>query len=43
MVAELAKQGLIASGGSPEVLRDLIAYDLEKWAKIIKAAGITAE
>src|SRR5262245_52153541 len=43
MVAELGKQGLIASGGPPEVLRDLIAYDLAKWAKIIKAAGITAE
>ena len=43
MVAELGKQGLIASGGPPEVLRDLIAHDLEKWAKIIKAAGITAE
>ena len=43
MVAELAKQGLIASGGLPEVLRDLIAHDLEKWAKIIKDAGITAE
>ena len=43
MVAELAKQGLIASGGTPEVLRDLIAHDLGKWAKIIKDAGITAE
>jgi len=43
MVTELAKQGLIASGGTPEVLRDLIAHDLAKWAKIIKQAGITAE
>jgi len=43
MVAELGKQGLIAAGGPPEVLRDLIAHDLEKWAKIIKAAGIKAE
>jgi tripartite-type tricarboxylate transporter receptor subunit TctC len=43
MVAELGKQGLIASGGPPEVLRDLIAYDLAKWAKIIKDAGIVAE
>jgi tripartite-type tricarboxylate transporter receptor subunit TctC len=43
MVAELAKQGLIASGGPPEVLRDLIVHDLVKWAKIIKDAGITAE
>jgi tripartite-type tricarboxylate transporter receptor subunit TctC len=43
MVAELAKQGLVASGGTTEVLRELIAHDLAKWAKIIKAAGITAE
>jgi tripartite-type tricarboxylate transporter receptor subunit TctC len=43
MVSELAKQGLIASGGSPDVLRDLIAHDLDKWAKIIKHAGIKAE
>jgi tripartite-type tricarboxylate transporter receptor subunit TctC len=43
MVAELAKQGLVASGGPPEVLRDLIAHDLAKWQKIIREAGITAE
>jgi len=43
IAAELGKQGLVPSGGPPEVLRDLIAHDLEKWAKIIKAAGITAE
>jgi len=27
----------------PEVLRDLIAHDYAKWARIIKEAGITAE
>jgi tripartite-type tricarboxylate transporter receptor subunit TctC len=43
LVAELAKQGLIASGGAPDALRDLIAHDFAKWARIIKAAGITAE
>ncbi len=43
MVAELAKQGLIASGGTPDALRELIAHDFAKWAKIIKDAGITAE
>jgi tripartite-type tricarboxylate transporter receptor subunit TctC len=43
MVAELAKQGLVSSGGTPEVLRDLIAHDLVKWQKIIREAGITAE
>ena len=43
MVAELAKQGLIASGGTPDALRELIAHDFTKWARIIKDAGITAE
>jgi tripartite-type tricarboxylate transporter receptor subunit TctC len=43
MVTELAKQGLIASGGTPDVLRDLIAHDVAKWQKIIRDAGITAE
>jgi tripartite-type tricarboxylate transporter receptor subunit TctC len=43
MVAELGKQGLIAAGGTSEVLRDLIAHDLDKWGKIIKEAGIKAE
>jgi tripartite-type tricarboxylate transporter receptor subunit TctC len=43
MVTELGKQGLVASGGAPAVLRDLIAYDHAKWAKIIMEAGITAE
>jgi tripartite-type tricarboxylate transporter receptor subunit TctC len=43
MVAELAKQGVIASGGTPDALRELIAQDFAKWAKIIKDAGITAE
>jgi tripartite-type tricarboxylate transporter receptor subunit TctC len=43
LVAELAKQGLIASGGTPDALRDLIAHDFAKWARIIKAAGIAAE
>jgi len=43
MVAELAKQGLNASGGTPDALGDLIAHDFAKWARIIKDAGITAE
>jgi tripartite-type tricarboxylate transporter receptor subunit TctC len=43
MVAELAKQGLVAAGGPPQVLRDLIAHDLVKWRKIIKDSGIAAE
>ena len=42
-VDELAKQGLVTAGGSPEVLRDLIASDMAKWRKVISEAGITAE
>ena len=43
MVASLAKQGLVVSGGGPEVLRDLIVKDRVKWAKVIADAGIKAE
>jgi len=43
MVASLAKQGLVVSGGGPEVLRDLIVKDRAKWAKVITDAGIKAE
>jgi tripartite-type tricarboxylate transporter receptor subunit TctC len=39
----LDKQGLIAIGGPPERLRDLVAKDLARWAKVVKEAGITAE
>jgi tripartite-type tricarboxylate transporter receptor subunit TctC len=43
MVASLAKQGLVVSGGAPEVLRDLIVKDRAKWAKVIANAGIKAD
>ena len=43
MIASLAKQGLVVSGGSPDVLRDLIVKDRIKWAKVIADAGIKAE
>ncbi len=43
MVSSLAKQGLIVSGGAPDVLRDLIVKDGIKWAKVIADAGIKAE
>ena len=39
----LEKQGLAAVGGSPERLRDLLAADLARWARVVKDAGITAE
>src|SRR4029078_7197365 len=38
MVSSLAKQGLIVSGGGPEVLRELIVKDGAKWAKVIADA-----
>jgi tripartite-type tricarboxylate transporter receptor subunit TctC len=39
----LAKQGLTASGGTPERLRDLIAAELKKWADVVGQAGIAAQ
>ena len=43
MIASLAKQGLVVSGGGPDVLRNLIVKDRIKWAKVIADAGIRAE
>jgi tripartite-type tricarboxylate transporter receptor subunit TctC len=39
----LEKQGLIARGGAPARLAELIARDQPRWAKVVKEAGITAE
>jgi tripartite-type tricarboxylate transporter receptor subunit TctC len=39
----LAQQGLIAIGGPPERLGELVQKDLARWAKVVKDAGITAE
>jgi len=41
--AVLDKQGLIALGGPPERLAELIARDRLRWAKVVRDAGITAE
>lgn len=40
---QLAKQVLQPIGGSPDDLRDLVARDLVKWDRIIKAAKISLE
>jgi tripartite-type tricarboxylate transporter receptor subunit TctC len=40
MTGTLARQGLVVAGGAPDVLRDLIVKDRDKWAKAIAAAGI---
>jgi tripartite-type tricarboxylate transporter receptor subunit TctC len=37
---EFRRDGLEPIGGSPEELRSLVAAEIEKWGKVIKAAGI---
>ena len=39
----LGKQGLIARGGPPERLAELIAKDRPRWAKVVKDAEIPSE
>ncbi|HKU04717.1 MAG TPA: tripartite tricarboxylate transporter substrate binding protein [Bradyrhizobium sp.] len=41
--ALLDKQGLVAKGGPPERLGQLIAKDRVRWAKVVKDAQITTE
>jgi len=41
--AVLDRQGLVAQGGPPERLAELIAKDRVRWAKVVKDAEITAE
>ena len=40
---KLAAQGIDTAGGTPQELRVKIASDLEKYARIVKAAGIKAD
>lgn len=42
-VETLARQGLTATGGTPEKFAQFIAADMAKWQKVVKDAGITAE
>ncbi len=39
----LAKQGLQAVGGTPERLAQLTRADSERWAQVVRAAGITPD
>ena len=39
----LLDQGLEATPGTPAMLRDRIVSETERWRKVIKSAGITAE
>jgi tripartite-type tricarboxylate transporter receptor subunit TctC len=43
VIETLAKQGLQPTGGSAEELDRLTKTDLERWAKVIKAANIKAD
>jgi tripartite-type tricarboxylate transporter receptor subunit TctC len=40
---KLAAHGVLPGGGTPESLRDFLASDIEKWAKVVREAGIRAE
>jgi tripartite-type tricarboxylate transporter receptor subunit TctC len=39
----LAKQGMTAAGGPPERLGELVKRELERWARVVNAAGIKAD
>jgi len=39
----LAEQGLIPVGGPPEVLRDRMQSDFEKWGRVVRQIGLKAE
>jgi tripartite-type tricarboxylate transporter receptor subunit TctC len=39
----LAKQGLAATGGTPEQLAQLTRADMERWARVVQAAKIEAD
>lgn len=43
VVQRLLDQGVEATPGTPAALRNLIVSETERWRKVIKAAGITAE
>ncbi|HEX7439975.1 MAG TPA: tripartite tricarboxylate transporter substrate-binding protein, partial [Caldimonas sp.] len=39
----LGKQGLVATGGTPEQLAQMTRGDMERWAKVVQAAKIEAD
>lgn len=41
--AVLEKQGMTAAGGPPQRLAELVARELPRWARVVKAAGIRAD
>jgi tripartite-type tricarboxylate transporter receptor subunit TctC len=40
---KLSAHGVVPGGGTPEALRDFLAADIDKWAKVIQQAGIRVE
>lgn len=41
--AALEKQGMTPAGGPPQRLGELVAKELPRWARVVKAAGIKAD
>jgi tripartite-type tricarboxylate transporter receptor subunit TctC len=39
----LAKQGMVAAGGPPERLGELVKRELARWSRVVAAAGIKAD
>ncbi|MES2281092.1 MAG: tripartite tricarboxylate transporter substrate binding protein [Pseudomonadota bacterium] len=39
----LSEQGITTKGSTPEQMKELVASDYQRWAKIIKGAGIRAD
>jgi tripartite-type tricarboxylate transporter receptor subunit TctC len=40
---QLENQGLVPTGGAPQVLERVIAEDLVRWGRVVRAAGIRAD
>ena len=43
MLSRLAAEGAEAKGGSPEEFGAFLRAEIDKWAKVIRAAGIQLE
>jgi tripartite-type tricarboxylate transporter receptor subunit TctC len=39
----LAKQGMVAAGGTPERFGDLVKKELARWSRVVAKAGIKAD
>jgi tripartite-type tricarboxylate transporter receptor subunit TctC len=43
VLAQFAVQGVLPVANEPEQWRDTVIAELDRWSKVIKAAGIKAE